>query len=67
MYVQGIGEHIAGINVDPFSRQVVEEELGAISATALATYIADRLIKASKLIVSMGSILDACRPPTCNL
>ena len=35
----------------PSIRRLLEEELGAISVAALTTYMADRLIAASKLLV----------------
>lgn len=48
---QGVSESLANMDVDPFSQNVVEEELGALSATALGTYVGDRLLKASGLLV----------------
>ena len=48
---QGISGNIATLDVDPFNQHVVEEELGALSVAALSTYVADRVIKASRVLV----------------
>jgi hypothetical protein len=42
---QGMAGYISGLDLEPFSQAVVEEELAALSMTTLATYLADRIIK----------------------
>jgi len=51
-YSQGIIENIAGLDVELVSQKILEEEVGTMSIVALSTYLIDRLVKASKMLVS---------------
>lgn len=49
---RGLREELKRLEVDPFGQRLLEEEMGALSATALASYIGDRVLKASRVLAS---------------